>query len=254
MSLDEVTCSANVDLIRVGDNILCFINIPDTNETHSDSRHPEILTKTLSSRCRSLGYDGRQRTIEGCTVLRTAGRRIAGLDFWPLGKDILAFAITIQDLATKDLLLITMSIYRFDCTNKPGISSDLQVPPSLMQILEIRLFWQPQVRRHIALEIAFLFCPTIAPIRKPILGMHIGIIEILPAWLSSHVCCVCCAARPQTMNSATRATSVCPTAAFSGKICAWEECIGISDEVICRCFLRQPEELDQYRRFSRGQV
>jgi hypothetical protein len=119
-----------------------------------------------------------------------------------------------------------------------ALSDNLQVPPPFVQIPQVHLFWNVQIRCHITLHIKLFLRKAIAPIREPVLGATVRVVIILPTRFSFDINHMSCTARPEPVNSCTRTASVGPTAAFSREIHSRIESIAVLQKVVRGGLLR----------------
>ena len=64
----------------------------------------------------------------------------------------------------------------------------LKIPPSLVDISQVIVFFQSQVRSHVFISDAFTCCPTVSEIRESVFWAHIGILEIFPPIRKMIIC------------------------------------------------------------------
>lgn len=112
-------------------------------------------------------------------------------------------------------------------------SCQLDIAPTLMQVLQVILTLKTQPGSQIALRILLLQRPPITEEPKTVLALLVRVFEVLPLRLSQNSRQVGSTSRPDTMDARSRSSAVVPRAALPAHVGSGEECIAIGDEVVC---------------------
>lgn len=108
-----------------------------------------------------------------------------------------------------------------------------QIVPLFVQFFKIVLALQTQPRSQICVRILFLCCPAITKESKAVLALFVGVLEVLPLWLSQNPRQMRSATGPDTVNASSRPSAIVPGAAIAAHVGSGEESIAVGDKVIC---------------------